>query len=548
MTALGPDNLRPHPTGPVPPPGGTAFASFTLFASLVALVALVYAGSEWWYTDGIFGFPTDAAWVRATFARSIATGHGLAYNAGAPVGGAAAPSWLLVLGVLSALSGNFVLTAKVLGVAAVIFAAFLAWAVTLRLLEDWRFAFLAGLLVAVSPVLSAQSLGGTEGPLAAMLVMAVLYWQGLGWDGNRRQRVIGAVALGLAALARPELILLLPLALLDRFLVAGARSRSETGLPVALARSFAEVLGAGLIALPYVLYNLHAGGPLWQRPELALRAPAPLAWTKEVLTLLWSNNPVLLIAAGLGLVVAALAAARRRTEHPTFLPALVPLALLLAPGFLWRGASVANARHAAAYLTPVVCVLGAAGLFLICRAARAVLQPTRNLARCLLFATGLTLVIAALFGLMGIQQSAAWEQHGALVKRVNSLGISAGKWASQHLPPDASIASREVGAIGFFGHRRVVDLGGTISSEGIGYLRRPGSADANLLDYLGKAQPSHLAIRPGDFPDLAQRADLFAPAVTCGDTNRETGGVTTLVLYETPWPPPSIRELTGKGH
>jgi hypothetical protein len=92
----------------------------------------------------------------------------------------------------------------------------------------------------------------------------------------------------------------------------------------------------------------------------------------------------------------------------------------------------------------------------------------------------------------------------------------------------------------------VVDLGGTISAEGISYLRRPGSPDANLLAYLEKSQPSHLAIRPGDFPDLAQRADLFSPAVTCVDTDRDTGGTTTLVLYETPWPAPSIRGLAGE--
>jgi hypothetical protein len=546
MSSRSSDSVAPRATGAAPPPRGAAFASFVLFAALTTLIALLYAGSEWFTASGVFGFPTDAAWVRATFARSIATGHGLSYNSGAPVGGAAAPAWLLMVGVLSPLSGDFVLTAKFLGVGALILAAFLAWAVTLRLLEDWRFAFLAGLLVAVSPMLSSQSLGGTEGPLAALLVMALIYWQGLGWDGNRRQRVTGAVILGLAALTRPELILLLPLALVDRFLVAGARARSETGLPVAVARSFVEVIGAGLIALPYLLYNLHAGGPLWQRPELALHPPGPLVWTKEVLSLLWGNSPVVIIAAALGLVVASLAAARRRTEHPTFLLVLVPLALLLLPGLLWRGASVANARYAAAYLTPVVCVLGTAGLFLIYRAARAVLEPSRSLAGNLLFAAGLGILLLVLFGLMGRQQSVAWDQHGMLVKRMNSLGICAGKWASQHLPPDASIASREAGAIGFFGRRRVVDLGGTISAEGLTYLRRAGSADANLLEYLTKAQPSNLAIRPGDFPDLARRADLFAPAVTCVDTDRDTGGVTTLVLYETPWPAPSIRALTGK--
>jgi hypothetical protein len=379
-----------------------------------------------------------------------------------------------------------------------------------------------------------------------MLVIAAIYWQGLSWEGGRRPRVMLAVVVGLAALARPELALLLPVVLLDRLLITAVRSRFEQCCPVALLRSAAEAAGAVLIILPYVLYNLRAGGPLWQRMEPALRPQSPLSWVTGVLGALWVNNPMLLVLAGTGLVVAVLAAARERAEHPTFLPTLLPITLVVAPGFLWPEAAPASARQAATCVTPIICVLGAAGLYLVYRALRAVSQRARRRASRLLFATAIAVTVAILFGLMAAEQLRAWEQHGRLVKRVNSLQVGAGKWASQHLPPDASIASREVGGIGFFGRRRVVDLGGTISTEGIGYLRRPGSLDTNLLAYLEKEQPSHLAIRPGDFPDLARRADLLTPAVTCMDTDRTTGGVTTLVLYETPWPPPSIRGLTGK--
>ena len=545
MTVRSPDNLRSRANGIVPPPGGATFASFMLFAALASLVAVLYAGSEWFIASGVFGFPADAAWARATFARSVATGHGLSFTAG-PVAGALAPSWLLVLGLGAAMSGDFVLTAKVVGVVSVALAAMLAWVIARRLLEDWRFAFLAGLLVVVSPALSAQALGGTEGPFAAMLVIAAICWQGLSWGGSRRQQVVLAVVVGLAALARPELALLLPLVFLDRLLITAMRSRFEHCCPLALLRGAAEAAGAVLITLPYVLYNVRAGGPLWQRMELALRPQSPLTWIAGVLGALWVNNPLLLILAALGLVVVVLAAARESAEHPTFLPALLPITLLVAPGFLWREAAPANARQAATCLTPIICVLGTAGLYLAYRALRATSQRARRRASRLLFGAAIAVTVATLFGLMVAQQLQAWEQHGRLVKRVNSLQVGAGKWASQHLPPDASIASREVGGIGFFGHRRVVDLGGTISTEGIGYLRRPGSLDTNLLAYLEKEQPSHLAIRPGDFPDLARRADLLIPAVTCMDTDRTTGGVTTLVLYETPWPPPSIRGLTGK--
>jgi hypothetical protein len=91
----------------------------------------------------------------------------------------------------------------------------------------------------------------------------------------------------------------------------------------------------------------------------------------------------------------------------------------------------------------------------------------------------------------------------------------------------------------------MVDLGGTISQEGLAYLSQPGSPDTNLLTYLQRSQPSHLAIRPGDFPDLSERADLLTPAITAHVQDPRTGGTTTMRLYETPWPPPSVENALG---
>jgi hypothetical protein len=90
----------------------------------------------------------------------------------------------------------------------------------------------------------------------------------------------------------------------------------------------------------------------------------------------------------------------------------------------------------------------------------------------------------------------------------------------------------------------MVDLGGTISPEGVSYLRRPGAMDSNLLAFLQETQPSHLAIRPSEIPDLAQRPDLLTPEITRQDTDPRTQGVTTLTLYETVWKPRSVRALT----
>ncbi|UCC68326.1 MAG: hypothetical protein JSV79_14690, partial [Armatimonadota bacterium] len=101
---------RPRSSPVIPPPEGATFASFVLLASLATLLAMVYAAAEWLH--GGFGFPSDAAWARAVFARNVASGQGLCFNPGVPVAGAAGPAWLACLGAAGIFTGNFFFGAK----------------------------------------------------------------------------------------------------------------------------------------------------------------------------------------------------------------------------------------------------------------------------------------------------------------------------------------------------------------------------------------------------------------------------------------------------
>jgi len=528
------------------PPFGASLGSFVLFASLATVLALGYAAGEWWNLGGGFGFPTDAAWTRVVFARNVGSGDGLCFNPGTPVAGAPGPAWIACLAAVGFFVFDYVFAAKLLGVLSLILTAYLVWFITLDLLDDWRFAFLAAVVTAGSPRLMTAALDGTESALAALLLTATIYWQARSWQGSSRRRLLVMAAAGLAALCRPELLLILPLMLLDRGLVTARQSRPDRRLWQTPAGSLPEVAGAAVLGLPYVAYNWRAGGPLWQQPDLSLRTQPLFAWAAELLRQLWMNHPLVLCSAAVGLPVVILAVGRQRGAHPSYLLVLTPLTVLVAPGLLWRAASRTNAAYGAAYLIPMVSILGAAGLLLIYRAARETALRARERSGRIILGSGITVVVAmlTLFGWSG--HSAAWKRHGSCVKKVSDLQGYIGRWTVQHLASDASIASREVGAIGFYSRRRVVDLGGTIDRAGLEALRRPGSPDTNLLDYLQKVRPSHLAIRPADFPDLSQRADLLAPVVTCGWADPMSGGVTTMTLYETPWPPLTVRAVRGQ--
>ena len=536
------DRLR----GPAsPPPPGTPLASFVLFVSLASLLAMIYALAEWWHLAGGFGFPSDGAWARTVFASHVAAGEGLCFNPGTPSAGVAGASWIAAVAAVGFFTGKFLASAKVLGVLSVILTAILSWYIVLDLLGDWRFAFLAGLLVAASPRLAAAGLSGSEAAWAALLVSAGIYWHASGWQGTTQQRAWGAAALGLAALSRPELGLLVPVLLVDRWLIALLYAPRERAIRQALAYSLPETGGALLLLAPYVIYNWRAVGPLWQQPENALHVQSTWGWAGAALAALWTDNPVLLCAAILGIPMAVAATLDSESRHRSFLLVLIPIVTLVPVGMMWYHAAPSNAIYTAAYLTPVVAILGAAGLFLARRIAAQRIVPEQGMPQRVAFAAGIAVVCTAILAFHALGHRPSWQQHGFQVKKVSDLQGYIGRWAAGHLAPDASIASREVGAIGFFSGRRMVDLGGTISQQGLAYLSQPGPPDTNLLAFMQKVRPSHLAIRPGEFPDLSRRADLLTPAVTCAVSDPIAGGMTTMTLYESPWPPPSVEEARG---
>jgi hypothetical protein len=529
----------------VPPPPGATLASFVLFASLAALLAMVYAASEWKYLVD-FGFSSDAAWARAVFARNLAAREGLCFNPGVPAAGAPGSSWIAALAVVGFFTGKFLTTAKLLGVLSLVLTAYIAWYLAYALLGDWRFAFIAGLLVAASPRLTAQGLSGTETAWSALMVMAALHWHAIGWDGSVYQRALGAAAIGLAALSRPELVLLLPLLVIDRALTSVVHEKPGERLRGGVLGSTPELGGAMALVVPFVIYNLRSGGPMWQQPEMSLRLPVVWTWAGATLDGLWFDNPPVFLAALVGAPIALISSTRRSCRYASFLLLLLPLAVVALPGLIWPQAQGSNGVYTVTYLTPILAVLAACGLFPIHRALAQWSAKKRVRQRRFLLPAMIAVALSAVFLTLAAGHRHSWHEHGFRVRKVSDLQGSIGRWAADHIATDASIASREVGAIGFFSHRRMVDLGGTISREGLEYLSRPGSPDSNLLAFLDAARPSHVALRPSEFPDLSRRADLLTPVLTSVARDPFSGGETTMVLYETPWPPLSVLEARAQ--
>jgi hypothetical protein len=461
-------------------------------------------------TGGWSSFPLDDSWIHLHFARNLAEGHGFAYNAGVPVGGSTAPLWTLTLAAGFALLGAHPYWAKVFGIAATLATAL----VTARLARRWTderwLALLAGIVTAIAGPLVWGALSGMEVSLAALLVTAGLLRHTDGHDWTT------ALLLGLAVLARPEALLLIPLVWMG-----GPITWKRTALFVGMT--------AGCVG-PWALFNLTTTGtplPATASAKIEggligfLSGTRPSArWTfmetprrfeAEWLEWLWSVNVFLPI-----LILVGLWFLWQRRGRAVGLPATVlllhPIAMaLLAP---YRGPGFQEGRYSIHLLPLAICV-AVAGLAGLARWPRIRVA----LAGAFLLASLVTVRPAA-------------DRYAWAVQNIDAMQVRLGRWVTTHTPPDARLALNDVGAIAYVSRREVVDLMGLITPAILPYRR---AGEAGVLRYLERTCPDYLIIFPAWFPSLSAMEDRFTAIYRLRLDHNTVAGADEMVVYETPW-------------
>lgn len=463
---------------------------------------------------GLSGFPLDDSWIHLQFARNLALGQGFAYNPGVPVSGSTAPLWTLALAALFKAGGADPAWAKAAGVAAALGAVWLARQLALAWTGNTALGLTAALVTAWSAPVVWGALSGMEVTLAALLVTAVLVAHTAGGTA------LSAALLGLAVLARPESLLLLPLLWCAGPLTI-RRSAILWGLPAALL-------------LPWVAFNLRTGGtPLPATAAAKIEGGLlgvlsgsrdtvattffgrPWQFEREWLVWLASVNVLLPI-----LILPGLWVLWRRGGRAWALPASVlllhPLGMaLLAP---YRGPAFQEGRYSI-QLLPLAIVVAVSAFVPLLSAAR--FRPAWMWMACAL------IVAAALVPLGAGATRYAWA-----VQNIDAMQVGLGRWVEAHTPPGARVALNDVGAIAYLGRREVVDVMGLVTPAIIPYRK---DGEAGVLRYLELACPDYLIVFPAWFPALSARADRFTPIHRVRLEHNTVAGADEMVVYETAW-------------
>ena len=437
-----------------------------------------------WLTYRI-GFPLDDAWIHLTYARNLAIRGEWAFIPGQPSAGSTSPLWsgLLALGFFLPYSPYlWVYLLGTVTLAVLACTGYYGFKVLCpRENENW--ALFTGVLLILEWHLVWSAVSGMETLLFSLLVLVSLiliaakcnYWGVLG------------MLIGISIWLRPDgLTLIFPALLLLGMAHLPHKKLLHSGLRFGL--------GFISVAVPYLIFNKLINGT-WlpntfyaKQAEYAIERAAPLF---------------------------------NRLGEQVILP-LVGVGICLLPGFVficWKSIynrdwpALAGPIWAFGYLCmyalrlpviyqhgryvipmmPVYFLWGLAGTALLIQVDSSVLWK-RILSKVWLISTGIVLLM---FWLLGARS------YGRDVALIESEMVGTAQWAANNIEPGALIAAHDIGALGYFGNHKLIDLAGLVSPDVVPFIRD----EARLAGYLDEQKASYLVTFPGWYPKLVILAE-----------------------------------------
>jgi len=463
--------------------GGRQAAVWIAIAALTGVAVYL----SWSAMSGAWGFALDDAWIHQTYARNLITTGQFAFVPGQPSAGSTSPLWTLLisLGYLVRVDSKW--WTYVLGTVCLAATALGVWQYSLRLFPERPGAALAaGVFCALEWHLIWAAVSGMETVLFTALSVWLIVVQyrvsGIGYS------VIVGVLGGLLVLTRPEGLLLIGLVWLAQTITSGWKERATwagLALPVAVM---------AVLLAPWLAFNWYSSGTLFpntfyakqQEYTIVLATTPFILRLTQVLTQPFIGAQVLLIP---GLLAMAGRLARCRIERSAWMH-IAPLAWVVAHLWLYAMRLPVTYQHGRYEMPviPIAITLGVGGTAMLLRWSDTWLWP-RVLSRAATLATALVLLG---FVIMGARA------YATDVSIIEGEMVRVARWLEANTAPGDLIAAHDIGAIGYFASRPLLDLAGLVSPEVIPFIRD----EARLADSIRRRDAAYLVTFPSWYPRL----------------------------------------------
>ncbi|MFQ5409789.1 MAG: hypothetical protein ACE5FI_15370, partial [Anaerolineales bacterium] len=165
---------------------------------------------------------------------------------------------------------------------------------------------------------------------------------------------------------------------------------------------------------------------------------------------------------------------------------------------------------------PVLAVVGSGMAASWLRPGAAELLP-RVTGRVWMAASALVLVI---FWGIGLQR------YFTDVRIIDSEMVATAQWVERETPADALVAAHDIGALGYFGGRSLLDMAGLISPDVVPFIRD----EARLAAYIKAQGAAYLVTFPGWYPRIVARPE-WQPVFSTGAPHAPAAGGENMAVY-----------------
>ncbi len=435
-----------------------------------------------WRTLGL-AFPLDDAWIHQSYARNLALRGEWAFLPGQPSAGSTSPLWAAILAGghvlrLDPRAWTYGVGAILLGITAWIGVRWVSerrgsehswhWMVALLLIFEWHLVWAA--------------VSGMEVLALGLLAVVVLY----ALDGNHwRVLFIGAL-IGLGIWLRPEAVLL---ALAAVFVIL---TRERFQLKRVVLAIGELMLGMALPIALYLVFNRVLSGAWWPTTFYAKQAEYAVLRQTPLLHRLIEQAGLPLVGV-LAVLFPGILLGGMRTVQSRQWFRLAPLfwVCLHLGAYALRLPLIYQHGRYAMPTVPVLLILGVEG-FLGWVRPRAEIMFKRVFSQAWLVSV---IIIAVIFWFLGAR---AYARDVAIIE---SEMVTTAFWVRENTGADDLIAAHDIGAMGYFGEREILDLAGLVDPTVIPYIRDEQALEA-LLD---ARQADYLVTFPDWYPQLITR-------------------------------------------
>lgn len=424
------------------------------------------------------GLPLDDSYIHQVYGRNLGWYGEWSFLRGQPSAGSTSPLWTVILALgyflhvphlVWAFGCGWLLLTSIAGLGEILYR---QW--TGRV--EGRFPWVGALLAFEWHLVWAAG-SGMETLLSGLLILSVLAW--MTRDGGNSLWV--GILVGISIWVRPDgLTLIAPVGLFILFRYRKNRFFIEAG------KCLAGFL-AGVI--PYLLLNRFLAGTWMPNTFYAKQAEYTVLQQIPIWERYWNEFSLSLIGVGAlllpGVVVFGIRAIKNRNWG--FILGIVWWLGYVGLYAIRLPVTYQHGRYMMP-LMPIFFVWGAAGTITL-------LQPHANdMIRRVFSRVWQFSIVGVLLGFWVI----GGMRYAEDVAIIESEMVDTAQWVAKNTPADTLVAAHDIGALGYYSERQLIDLAGLVTPEVIPFLRD----ETQLMSYLDEREVDLLIAMPEWYPRL----------------------------------------------